>query len=338
MGKDLLRLIVIFCAIVCWVNSNPLPCTITFVPSTNSFDFTDSAGNLLTPIDITHPLPRKCGGNPYTLGVFCNGLSAEGFFTVTLSDTIGTIGNFPCAGGAGCCPFITIPPNRYAASPLPDLPATTTLTVSVGGVSKSFITGDPHFLGLNGQHFDMQGTKNKIYNIFSDPHISINGLFTEWSKQKRANVISAMSIMFESHSIILIANQITGNSTATNLLVDNEVITLPVSQVVNVTPCVNLEWKNFGIHFLTPGHMFSVYAECKIFHDGVGGLNRTQCYLNFKFAVDFGEYRSVGGILGETAKEDFSPSNIIETDFIEETMTSNSSPKKIHSNTVIFVL
>jgi len=136
-----------------------------------------------------------------------------------------------------------------------------------------------------------------------------------------------MSIMFESHSIILIANQVSGNSTATNLLVDNEVITLPVNQVVNVTPCVYLEWNNGGVHFLTPGHMFSVYAQCKIFHDGKEGLNRTQCYLNFKFAVDFGEYRLVGGILGETDKEDFTPSRLIETDFIEETMTSNVSPK-----------
>jgi len=136
-----------------------------------------------------------------------------------------------------------------------------------------------------------------------------------------------MSIMFESHSIIIVANQAIGNSTATNLIVDSEDFTLPLNQFVNVTPCVNLLWKNGGIHFQTPAHIFAVYSECKIFHIGKEGLIEKQCYLNFEFTVDYGESRKVGGILGETDNQNFTASSLIETDFIEETMTSNVSPK-----------
>ena len=41
-------------------------------------------------------------------------------------------------------------------------------------------SGDPHFVGLNGSHFDFQGIPGHIFNILSDAKIQVNALFNPW--------------------------------------------------------------------------------------------------------------------------------------------------------------
>jgi len=43
--------------------------------------------------------------------------------------------------------------------------------------SPSRIFGDPHFVGLHGQRFKVNGLPGKVYNLFSSPDLQFNALF-----------------------------------------------------------------------------------------------------------------------------------------------------------------
>jgi len=164
LGKDLLILLVLIC--VSWVNALPLPCTITFLPASDRFDFTDATGNTVN--TSTNPLPRTCGGNPYTLGIVCTGFISEISFLISVSTAAGlTIGSFLCTSprGLGCC--TAAGGDHYSGTPLPSLPSTTVLTVTTGAFQQSFITGDPHLWVYLGNILICKGltTKYIIYSV-----------------------------------------------------------------------------------------------------------------------------------------------------------------------------
>lgn len=43
------------------------------------------------------------------------------------------------------------------------------------------VWGDPHFVGLGGEKFDVQGENGKIYNIFNDLDLQVNAKFGQWN-------------------------------------------------------------------------------------------------------------------------------------------------------------
>lgn len=42
-------------------------------------------------------------------------------------------------------------------------------------------SGDPHFVGLNGTHFEFQGIPGNVFNLLSDARIQVNALFSRYS-------------------------------------------------------------------------------------------------------------------------------------------------------------
>jgi len=282
-------------------------CTIVYLNNggtPTTFIYTDASGNHQTNVAT---LPKTCGGGGYKIGVECNGESFG--ITVTLLQGATTLDSFSCTG---CCVGKAAGTFFYSAN-TETLSSTTIYSMKAEegefNTEKSFITGDPHFIGLLGQHFDMQGTSNKIYNLFSDQHISINGLFSKYNVH--TNIISVMSIMFDNHSIIVFANQ-TSNIT-TNILFDEEIITLLPDNFLNLTSCVFIGWHKTYIQFETPAHKFYI-------------VPMKNQYINFNFIVDLNE-NVTGGIIGQTNSENFTSKSLIETDYIEETLTSSLSLK-----------
>ncbi|MGE0201355.1 MAG: hypothetical protein AB7P76_10350 [Candidatus Melainabacteria bacterium] len=56
------------------------------------------------------------------------------------------------------------------------------------GGKKAHCEGDPHFMGFDGEKFDVQGEAGKVYNILSDKGLQYNGRFESWSGTD-ANII-----------------------------------------------------------------------------------------------------------------------------------------------------
>ncbi|MEW5819262.1 MAG: hypothetical protein AB1782_03655 [Cyanobacteriota bacterium] len=55
------------------------------------------------------------------------------------------------------------------------------------------ITGDPHFKGGDGGHYDVQGEPGKTYNLLSDKGLQFNGTFDSWGNEG-ATVVTETSI------------------------------------------------------------------------------------------------------------------------------------------------
>lgn len=55
------------------------------------------------------------------------------------------------------------------------------------------IWGDPHFIGADGDKFDVQGQAGKIYNLLSDQNFQLNGRFDSWG-DKGATVVGKAAI------------------------------------------------------------------------------------------------------------------------------------------------
>jgi len=258
-------------------------------------------------------IPKSCNSG-YQLAVNCiNKVFIETTFTLTLSIGKTPVNTFICTD---CCTTInTIINSGTLLSPL-DPNTNYDLGVQTPELSSTFMTGDPHIIGLLDQHFDFQGTCNKIYNLFSDNHISVNGLFSKYTS--RTNIISVISVIFDNHSIIVFANQTENNSTSRNFLFDNEIITLLNNQVVNLTSCVYISWfKNEYFSIATLAHEIRIYPE----------ISHNINYLNFELILDVLEETVVGGIIGQTNTKNFTVKSLIESDFIEDTLSSSISLK-----------
>lgn len=70
--------------------------------------------------------------------------------------------------------------------------ATFDLRVSFNAV-EAVGAGDPHFTGLQGEHFDVMGEPNKWFNILSDTNMQLNALFVQGCESK-PNVTAMGSI------------------------------------------------------------------------------------------------------------------------------------------------
>lgn len=64
---------------------------------------------------------------------------------------------------------------------------------NVGVSGSGSITGDPHFLGAEGQKYDVQGTAGDTYNLLSDTGIEVNGKFQQWGNSS-ANTVGELGI------------------------------------------------------------------------------------------------------------------------------------------------
>jgi hypothetical protein len=79
------------------------------------------------------------------------------------------------------------------------------------GVSGSgSITGDPHFVGGEGQHYDVQGEAGNTYNLLSDTGIEVNGKFQQWGNSS-ANTVGEMGINLNGDHIDIKPGQMTIN-------------------------------------------------------------------------------------------------------------------------------
>lgn len=54
-------------------------------------------------------------------------------------------------------------------------------------------SGDPHFVGLHGNHFEFQGIPGNVFNLLSDAKIQVNALFNRYSNN--ATVMGQIGIM-----------------------------------------------------------------------------------------------------------------------------------------------
>lgn len=57
-------------------------------------------------------------------------------------------------------------------------PASQSAEKPIAGTAR--IWGDPHFIGADGDKFDVQGEPGKIYNLLSDRNFQLNGQFEAW--------------------------------------------------------------------------------------------------------------------------------------------------------------
>lgn len=97
-----------------------------------------------------------------------------------LADMIGGLGSM-----SGTAPFGT--PVMHLANGAHALPAFPSVTPSaangagmkpIAGTAR--IWGDPHFIGADGDKFDVQGEAGKTYNLLSDRGFQMNGRFDSW--------------------------------------------------------------------------------------------------------------------------------------------------------------
>jgi len=121
--------------------------------------------------------------------------------------------------------------------------------------------------------------------------------------------------LFENSSLIVFANQ-TRNSTTAFLLFDDEVITLMDNNAFNLTSCINVKWYNGKVRFETPAHAIDICPET--FYNYIN-------FINFDLTVDFIDSNILGGIIGQTSTTNFTVNNLIESDYIEESLTSSVS-------------
>jgi len=56
------------------------------------------------------------------------------------------------------------------------------------------IKGDPHFIGAEGDQYDVQGEVGKTYNLLSDQDLQVNGTFGEWNVDGQGTIIKEIGI------------------------------------------------------------------------------------------------------------------------------------------------
>ena len=63
------------------------------------------------------------------------------------------------------------------------------------------IAGDPHFVGAEGDRYDVQGEAGKTYNLLSDKGLQVNGTFGEWHVDGDGTIIKEVGITYASDFI-----------------------------------------------------------------------------------------------------------------------------------------
>lgn len=74
----------------------------------------------------------------------------------------------------------------------------------------SYVFGDPHFTGFEGEHFDFHGVPDKFYNLLSDKDIQLNTYFRKWATSGDANftVIETIGLKIEEEKLYFDINSL----------------------------------------------------------------------------------------------------------------------------------
>jgi len=67
----------------------------------------------------------------------------------------------------------------------------------------SFVTGDPHFYGFEGESFDFMGEPNRYYNLLSDTQVQVNAYFVHFPTSGADNFTATdqLGILVHGHRI-----------------------------------------------------------------------------------------------------------------------------------------
>lgn len=76
---------------------------------------------------------------------------------------------------------------------------TSTLTTYENVMGKTW--GDPHFVGADGELYDVQGKAGTIYNIVSDQGLQVNALFGAWNNSETMTVMKKLGFSVNGHKL-----------------------------------------------------------------------------------------------------------------------------------------
>nr|BAK00118.1 predicted protein [Hordeum vulgare subsp. vulgare] len=254
-----------------------------------------------------------------------------------------------CSGTSGSCGSAPVPSTERCG-----MCATGGITAYCSGSSADPRCGisctagaidDPLIMGFHHQQFYFDGTVDRVFNMLSQPHLSINGLFKEANGARK---LHQNLKEFENTIVIREAGIVTQNNKISftvasgrkgNVNWNGQTIKLNSSiNVADLDDCVQLTWAETSIMLTSPSFEI-VFA----FKDELPSEKIMTDYLNIKLVHIAGVENEMGGVIGQTAMKnasislkpsDFEESNILSTDSIKSTYSSaaiNCDQKKDRS-------
>jgi len=168
--------------------------------------------------------------------------------------------------------------------------------------------------------FEYQGIPNTVFNIYSDPYFSVNGLFTKFNKN---TYVSAASVLFEAHSLIVLThNTDTNDARDLQILFDDNIISLPYNTSTKLGSCVTAFWGKYKGELWLSTPVNTIRIDLKINANGLNYIN-----LGFELYDIKDTVVDLGGIIGDTEVSSFDVANLVDKNYIEKSLTSFSSPK-----------
>lgn len=207
------------------------------------------------------------------------------------------------------------------------------------------VINDPLVMGFHHQQFYFDGIVGRVFNMLSQPHLSINGLFKEANGARK---LHQNLQQYENTIVIGEAGIVTQNNrisftvaSGRKGVVNWNEQTIKLNSSINVADlddCVQLTWAETSIMITSPSFEI-VFA----FKDQLPSEKIMTDYLNIKLVHIAGNENEMGGVIGQTAMRnasislkpsDFEESNIFATDSIKSTYSSaaiDCDKKRDHS-------